>query len=180
LIAKPGSKQYSRISAYAQLLSVPTKRARLPRHLFDPQPGVDSSVIHFVPTGVFDETTAANVNVVCGAADEAAKGCRDGSVGKSKFSPHDWDRFLCLVFARPNKTLRAQLVGRFKRVASEESLAALEALLKEDGLAKERTKKLSAEELYALMQRLEEAGLLEQLLPDGTTEGKDRTRKFRQ
>jgi 18S rRNA (adenine1779-N6/adenine1780-N6)-dimethyltransferase len=142
LIAKPGSKQYSRISAYAQLLSIPTKRAKFPRHLFDPVPGVDSAVIHF-------ESTAGAANVCA----------------------YRWNTFLRLCFGRPNKTLRAQLMGKLKSAISsserDASLAVLETLLQGQGLVKQRPKKLSAQELYELMQRLEEEGLLDQLIRQG-------------
>jgi 16S rRNA (adenine1518-N6/adenine1519-N6)-dimethyltransferase len=51
LVAKPGSKDYSRLTILANYLSVPKIRLIISRNSFTPIPKIDSALVEFLPTG---------------------------------------------------------------------------------------------------------------------------------
>lgn len=56
LVAKPSTKDYSRITILSQLLSKPKKLFDVNRHNFIPTPKVDSTLVEFTPTNeAYDE-----------------------------------------------------------------------------------------------------------------------------
>ncbi len=51
LVAKPGSKDYSRLTILANYLSIPKIKLIISRNSFCPVPKVDSALVEFLPTG---------------------------------------------------------------------------------------------------------------------------------
>ncbi|KAF4145838.1 Ribosomal RNA adenine dimethylase [Phytophthora infestans] len=148
LLAEPGNKSYSRLSANTALVANVTSVAKVPREHFLPPPKVDSRVIKLVPRA-------------------AALPSHDEQFFQK------FDALLRLCFERKNKTLRALLLAKTARsqyelkedtetegedkhqVVTERVEAALEA----SGLTSNRAVKVSVTEFIKLLQELQERGI---------------------
>ncbi|KAE8907598.1 hypothetical protein PF005_g8275 [Phytophthora fragariae] len=162
LLAQPGNKNYSRLSANTALVADVASVVKVPREHFLPPPKVDSRVIKLTPR-------AASTPAL--PADE---------LFFQKF-----DALLRLCFERKNKTLRALLLAKTARsqyVLKEETLAEgedkhqtvterVEAALEASGLTSNRAVKVSVGEFMQLMQELHERDI--DLRPSATRHFRD-------
>lgn len=162
LLAQPGNKNYSRLSANTALVADVTSVVKVPREHFLPPPKVDSRVIKLAPRAA--STPALPVD----------------ELFFQKF-----DALLRLSFERKNKTLRALLLAKTARsqyVVKEETLAEgedkhqavtdrVEAALEASGLTSNRAVKVSVGEFMQLMQELHERGI--DLRPSATRHFRD-------
>uniref|UniRef100_A0AAV1TRQ0 rRNA adenine N(6)-methyltransferase n=1 Tax=Peronospora matthiolae TaxID=2874970 RepID=A0AAV1TRQ0_9STRA len=148
LLAQPGHKNYSRLSASTALVADVTSVAKVSRKLFLPPPKVDSRVIKLVPR--------AAVMPVLPAHDE--------------WFFQKFDKLLRLCFERKNKTLRALLLAKTARlqyVVNEDEgedqhrivTELVEAALEASGLTSNRAVKVSVAEFIKLMQELRKRGI---------------------
>ncbi|CAH0493302.1 unnamed protein product [Peronospora farinosa] len=148
LLAQPGNKNYSRLSANTALVADVTSILKVSRQDFLPPPKVDSRVIKLVPR--------AALTPVLPTSDE---------LFFQKF-----DALLRLCFERKNKTLRALLLAKTARsqyllqaAEGEDKHQAItkrvEAALEASGLASNRAVKVSVAEFIQLMQALHERGI---------------------
>ena len=148
LLAQPGNKNYSRLSANTALVADVTSIIKVSRQHFLPPPKVDSRVIKLVPR--------AALTPVLPTSDE---------LFFQKF-----DALLRLCFERKNKTLRALLLAKTARsqyllnkTEGEDKHQAVtervEAALEASGLASNRAVKVSVAEFIKLMQELHERGI---------------------
>ncbi|RLN31378.1 hypothetical protein BBO99_00009028 [Phytophthora kernoviae] len=143
LLAQPGNKNYSRLSANTALVADVTSVVPVPRKHFLPPPKVDSRVIKMTP-----KSTPA--------------------LPSDKLFFQKFDALLRLCFERKNKTLRALLLAKTARsqyVLKNDALAAgedkhqavterVEAALEACGLSSNRAVKISVVEFMQLMQEL--------------------------
>ncbi|KAI9920538.1 hypothetical protein PsorP6_015786 [Peronosclerospora sorghi] len=142
LLAQPGHKNYSRLSANTALVADVMSIVKVPRQLFLPPPKVDSRVIKLVPRAVPTHSLPADM-----------------------FFPK-FDALLRLCFERKNKTLRALLLAKTARSQYELKGATnsndvhqavtdrVEAALDASGLASSRAVKVSVAEFIKLMEEL--------------------------
>ncbi|KAG3193620.1 hypothetical protein PC128_g10083 [Phytophthora cactorum] len=151
LLAEPGNKNYSRLSANTALVADVTSVVKVPREHFLPPPKVDSRVIKLVPRAASTPALPS-----------------DDELFSQKF-----DALLRLCFERKNKTLRALLIAKTARsqyVLKEDTLAEgqdkhqavterVEAALEASGLTSNRAVKISVAEFMKLMQGLHERGI---------------------
>ncbi|KAL4117629.1 hypothetical protein PRIC2_011615 [Phytophthora ramorum] len=151
LLAQPGNKNYSRLSANTALVADVTSVVKVPRQHFLPPPKVDSRVIKLAPRAALTPALPA-----------------DDDQFFQKF-----DALLRLCFERKNKTLRALLLAKTARsqyVLRDDALAEaddrhqavterVEAALEASGLTSNRAVKVSVEEFMQLMHELHERGI---------------------
>ncbi|CAH0475201.1 unnamed protein product [Peronospora belbahrii] len=148
LLASPGNKNYSRLSANTALVADVTSVVKVPRQHFLPPPKVDSRVIKLSPRAALMPVLPA-----------------DDELFFQKF-----DALLRLCFERKNKTLRALLLAKTARSqyllneAEEEDkhqaiTERVEAALEASGLASNRAVKVSVAEFMKLMHELRERGI---------------------
>ncbi|KAK1936923.1 putative dimethyladenosine transferase [Phytophthora citrophthora] len=163
LLAKPGNKNYSRLSANTALVADVTSVVKVPKHHFLPPPKVDSRVIKLEPR----------------AGSTPALPTED-ALFFQKF-----DTLLRLCFERKNKTLRALLVAKTARsqyILNEETLEEgegkfqavtdrVEAALEACGMTSNRAVKVSVAEFMGLMQELQQRGI--ELRPSNTRHFRD-------
>ncbi|GMF38252.1 unnamed protein product [Phytophthora fragariaefolia] len=150
LLAQPGNKNYSRLSANTALVAEVTSVVKVPREHFLPPPKVDSRVIKLSPRAAATPALPAD------------------ELFFQKF-----DALLRLCFERKNKTLRALLLAKTARsqyVLKEDTLAEgedkhqavterVEAALEASGLTSNRAVKVSVGEFMKLMQELHDRGI---------------------
>ncbi|GMF10051.1 unnamed protein product [Phytophthora lilii] len=150
LLAQPGNKNYSRLSANTALVADVTSVVKVPREHFLPPPKVDSRVIKLSPRAAATPALPA-----------------DDDLFFQKF-----DALLRLCFERKNKTLRALLLAKTARsqYVLEDALAEgedkhqaiterVEAALETSGLTSNRAVKVSVGEFMQLMQELRARGI---------------------
>jgi 18S rRNA (adenine1779-N6/adenine1780-N6)-dimethyltransferase len=150
LLAQPGSKNYSRLSANTALVADVTSVVKVPREHFLPPPKVDSRVIKLTPRAA------------------STPALPDDALFFQKF-----DALLRLCFERKNKTLRALLLAKTARsqyVLKEDALAEgedkhqaiterVEDALEASGLTSNRAVKVSVGAFMQLMQELKDRGV---------------------
>ncbi|KAG7395481.1 Dimethyladenosine transferase 2, mitochondrial [Phytophthora boehmeriae] len=159
LLAQPGNKNYSRLSANTALVADVTSVVPVPRKHFLPPPKVDSRVIKMTP--------------------------KVSALPADNLFFQKFDALLRLCFERKNKTLRALLLAKTARsqylllddavaegedkhqVVTERVEGALEAC----GLTSNRAVKISVTEFMRLMQELHDRGI--DLRPSTTRHFKD-------
>ncbi|ETI48468.1 hypothetical protein F443_07510 [Phytophthora nicotianae P1569] len=151
LLAEPGNKNYSRLSANTALVADVSSVVKVPREHFLPPPKVDSRVIKLVPRAASTPALPS-----------------DDELFFQKF-----DALLRLCFLRKNKTLRALLLAKTARsqyVLKEDTLTEgedkhqavterVEAALEASGLKSNRAVKVSVAEFVKLLQELRERGI---------------------
>ncbi|CAI5717102.1 unnamed protein product [Peronospora destructor] len=148
LLAQPGNKNYSRLSANTALVADVTSIMKVSRQHFLPPPKVDSRVIKLVPRAALTPVLLTS----------------------DKFFFQKFDALLRLCFERKNKTLRALLLAKtarsqysMKEAEGEDKHKAVtervEAALEASGLASNRAVKVSVGEFINLMQELHERGI---------------------
>ncbi|KAG7383730.1 Dimethyladenosine transferase 2, mitochondrial [Phytophthora pseudosyringae] len=151
LLAQPGNKNYSRLSANTALVADVTSVVKVPREHFLPPPKVDSRVIKLMPRAASTPALPAD----------------------DDFFFQKFDALLRLCFERKNKTLRALLLAKTARsqyVLKEDTLSdgqdkhqevteRVEAALEASGLTSNRAVKVSVAEFMQLMQELHERGI---------------------
>ncbi|POM62583.1 Dimethyladenosine transferase [Phytophthora palmivora] len=149
LLAQPGNKNYSRLSANTALVADVTSVVKVPRQHFLPPPKVDSRVIKLVP-----------------------RAASTPALPEDELFFQKFDTLLRLCFERKNKTLRALLLAKTARsqyvvkesvLAEEDTHQAItervEAALEASGLTSNRAVKVSVGEFMKLMQQLHDRGI---------------------
>jgi len=148
LVAKPGSKLYSRLSVNVQLLAKVEHLMRIKRSEFRPPPKVDSSLIRIEPRNPPPPINQA-----------------------------EWDGMLLLAFQRKNKTLQSifknksildMLEKNYRTVCSVMNLKPpenfsirehVEGILRASGFAEKRARTMTVEEFLALLLAFNEGDI---------------------
>ncbi|RLN96725.1 hypothetical protein BBJ28_00015894 [Nothophytophthora sp. Chile5] len=151
LLAQPGERNYSRLSANTALVADVESVVAVPREHFLPPPKVDSRVIKLTPRAAVEPKLPTNDQLFF----------------------RKFDALLRIGFQRKNKTLRALLLSRTARsqyilakdaVQSDEDekqavTERVEAALAACGLASNRAVKIPVTEFMALLQALRDHGI---------------------
>ncbi|ORD95149.1 rRNA adenine N(6)-methyltransferase [Enterospora canceri] len=136
LVARPGSKEYSRLSVIVQLYTRVDHIMKISRKSFNPMPNVDTCFVRMQP-----KTPRPLINSV------------------------EFDNMLKICFSRKNKTLhgnlKAQQITKYvKKSTGKESGALLvERVLDKIGLRESRPSKMSVEEYLMLFAEFKKEGI---------------------
>ncbi|KAK6043666.1 dimethyladenosine transferase [Cooperia oncophora] len=170
LIAKPGDKDYCRLSVNVQLLAKVEHLMKIKRTEFRPPPKVDSAVVRIAP-----KNPPPPINFDVSFAEILFPFYVECFVGGSRFQ--EWEGMLRLCFLRKNKKLLAifklnnvtELIEKNhqklcsllnKAIPKDFNVKKLiEDTLVEAGFAEKRARSMSIEEFLALLLAFNKAGI---------------------